>query len=58
MTGTFLGSKSSWDVAIFSFNMPIQCQSIALYLNDGAATAGLYINDITFEYKIIHRKVG
>ena len=58
LTGTFLGSKSSWDVAIFSFNMPIQCQSIALYLNDGAATAGLYINDITFEYKIIHRKVG
>ena len=57
LTGTFLGSKTSWDVATFSFDVPLQCQSIALYLNDGAVTTGLYINDITFEYKTIHRRV-
>ena len=58
LTGTFQANTTKWDIATFSFNVPLQCQSIALYLNDGALTTGLYINDITFEYKIIHRKVG
>ena len=57
LTGTFLGSKTSWDVATFSFDVPLQCQSLALYLNDGGVTAGLYINDITFEFKTINRRV-
>jgi hypothetical protein len=58
LTGTFTQNTNKWDVAIFSFNMPLQCQSIALYLNDGAVAVGLSINDITFEYKIINRRIS
>jgi len=58
LTGSFVGNKTSWDIAKFSFNKPIQCQSISLYINDGGASTGLFINDITFEYKIIHRRVS
>ena len=58
LTGSILANKTTWDIAKFTFNPPIQCQSLALYLNDGALTAGLHINDITFEYKVIHRRVS
>ena len=58
LTGTFLASQSSWNVATFSFDAPFPCQSIALYFNDGGATNGLHINDISFEYRIINKKVS
>ena len=58
LTGTFQANTTKWDIATFSFNVPLQCQSIALYLNDGQLETGLYINDITFEYKIINRRIS
>ena len=58
LTGTFLGSTTKWDVATFSFSYPLQCQSIALYLNPTSVSTGLHINDITFEYKTINRRIS
>ena len=58
LTGKFLASQSSWNVAKFAFNKPLQCQSLSLYFNPTTEVAnGLFINDITFEYKTIHRRV-
>ena len=58
LTGTFLASQSSWNVAVFSFDNPFPCQSIALYFNDGGTANGISINDISFEYRTIHKRVS
>ena len=63
LTGKFLASQSSWDIAKFTFDKPLQCQSLTLYFNDGQTAGssevanGLSINDITFEYRVINRRV-
>ena len=58
LTGTFLASRTSWVVTAFTFDNPFPCQSIALYFNDGATVNGLSINDISFEYRTIHKRVS
>ena len=58
LTGTFSASQSSWNVAVFSFDSPFPCQSIALYFNDGGVANGISINDISFEYRTIHKRVS
>ena len=58
LTGRFQGNKSSWDIAVFRFDAPFPCQSIALYFNDGSVTNGISINDISFEYRTIHKRVS
>ena len=57
LTGTFAASQSVWNIAVFSFSSPFPCQSIALKFVAGSA-AGISINDISFEYRIIKRRVS
>ena len=54
LTGTFLASKSVWDIAEYTFSAPVPCQSIALKLTDNASL--IWINDITIEYRILPSK--
>jgi hypothetical protein len=61
LTGIIKASQSEWDVAVFSFDSPFPCQSIALYFNhvtDVNTANGLSINDISFEYRTIHKRVS
>ena len=58
LTGSFLASQSKWNVAVFEFDSPFPCQSIALYFNPDAVVNGLSINDISFEYRTIHKRVS
>jgi len=61
LTGVFLASQSSWNVAIFTFDAPFPCQSIALLFNDAGdspTASGISINDISFEYRTIHKRVS
>ena len=58
LSGTFAGSQSKWNVAVFSFDSPFPCQSIALYFNPDSIANGLSINDISFEYRSIHKRVS
>jgi len=53
LTGTFLASKSAWDIAEFTFSAPVPCQSIAFKLS---ATGLLWINDISIEYRTLPAK--
>ena len=54
LTGTFLASKSAWDIAEFTFSTPVPCQSIAFKLTDTDSL--LWINDISIEYRILPAK--
>ena len=58
LTGVFAGSVTSWNVATFSFDKPLNCQSLSIYFNQAAAANGISINDITFEFKSINRRVS
>ena len=54
LTGTFLASKSVWDIAEFTFDSPVPCQSIAFKLTDTDSV--LWINDISIEYRTLPAK--
>jgi hypothetical protein len=54
LTGTFLASKSAWDIAEFTFDAPVLCQSIAFKLTDSDSL--LWINDISIEYRTLPAK--
>ena len=58
LTGRFNASVTTWDVATFTFDKPLQCQSLSLHFNDTNAVNSFHINDITFEYREIHRRVS
>ena len=58
LTGTFVASQAQWNVAVFSFNKPLHCQSLSLWFNRADSVTGVSINDITFEFKEVHRKVS
>jgi hypothetical protein len=61
LTGVFASSQSSWNVAIFTFDNPFPCQSISLLFNDAGdspTASGISINDISFEYRTIHKRVS
>ena len=58
LTGRFNASVTTWDVATFTFDKPLQCQSLSLHFNDTNAVNSVHINDITFEYREIHRRVS
>tara|TARA_R110002020_G_scaffold107725_3_gene250028 strand:- start:786 stop:4253 length:3468 start_codon:yes stop_codon:yes gene_type:complete len=58
LTGSFLGSKSYWDVAVYTFDNPFPCQSIALYYNTTGTANGVSINDISFEYRTLHKRIS
>ena len=54
LTGTFLASKSAWDIAEFTFSTPVPCQSIAFkFTNSGSI---VWINDISIEYRTLPAK--
>ena len=54
LTGVFAASKTNWDIAIFTFSSPLPCQSLALKLL--TANSALWINDISFEYRVLPAK--
>ena len=58
LTGSFLASQTKWNVAVFSFDKPLHCQSLSIWFNRADAANGISINDITFEFKSIHRRVS
>ena len=57
ITGTFAASQSDWNVATFTFSKALLCQSLALKFL-GGSTSGISINDISFEYRIIRKRVS
>ena len=57
ITGTFAASQSNWNVATFTFSKALLCQSLALKFL-GGSTSGISINDISFEYRIIRKRVS
>jgi len=57
ITGTFAASQSNWNIATFSFSKPLLCQSLALKFL-GGSTSGISINDISFEYRILRKRVS
>jgi hypothetical protein len=56
LTGSFPCNITNWDVATYTFSAPVPCQSIALKLLTSAGEAAIWINDISFEYRIIRSK--
>ena len=61
LSGLFQGSSTSgsnWNVVVFSFDNPFPCQSISLKMNAGNSANGISINDITFEYRTINKRVS
>ena len=57
ITGTFAASQSNWNVATFTFSKALLCQSLALKFL-GGSTSGISINDISFEYRILRKRVS
>ena len=57
LTGNFEASQSNWNIATFSFSGPLLCQSFALKFLSGSSS-GISINDISFEYKILRKRVS
>ena len=57
ITGTFAASQSNWNIATFSFSKALLCQSLALKFLSGA-NSGISINDISFEYRILRKRVS
>ena len=57
ITGTFAASQSNWNISTFSFSKPLLCQSLALKFL-GGSTSGISINDISFEYRILRKRVS
>jgi hypothetical protein len=57
LTGTWTGGTSNWDVAVHSFATPKECQSIRFKL-DPATDAKMFFNDISIEYRPIHKRVS
>ena len=58
LSGNLSGNVNSWNVAVLSFDAPFLCQSIALEFNGADAANGVSINDITFEYRTINKRVS
>ena len=58
LSGNLGGNVNSWNVAVLSFDAPFLCQSIALEFNGAGDVNGVSINDITFEYRTINKRVS
>ena len=58
LIGRINANVTTWEVATFTFTEPLQCQSLALQFNQNDAVNSVHINDITFEFREIHRRVS
>ncbi len=52
LLGSLSGSITDWDVAVFYFATPVECQSFRLKL-DPASDSNIEINDISIEYRAL-----
>ena len=61
LTGNFSAGTTQWDI-LKTTSSPFNCQSLQLKItnptNAVGATAGIQINDITIEYRVLHKKVS
>jgi hypothetical protein len=53
-----LDAVTAWDVATFTPSSPISCQSIQLKFNPQQTAGTFDINDISIEYRVLHKRVS
>ena len=56
-TGNFANTSSVWDVLYAYPSSPIECQSIQLKITNPTSAGTININDISIEYRTIHKRV-
>ena len=56
-TGDFADTSDVWDVLNATVSSPVECQSMQLKISNPTSTGTIKINDISIEYRPIHKKV-
>ena len=56
-TGNFADTIDVWDVLNATLSSPVECQSMQLQISNPTSTGTIKINDISIEYRTIHKRV-
>ena len=56
-TGNFADTSDVWDVLYAYPSSPVECQSMQLQISNPTSTGTININDISIEYRPIHKRV-
>ena len=56
-TGNFANTSGVWDVLNATVSSPVECQSMQLKISNPTSTGTIKINDISIEYRPIHKRV-
>ena len=56
-TGNFADTSGVWDVLNATVSSPVECQSMQLQISNPTNDGTIKINDISIEYRPIHKKV-
>ena len=56
-TGNFANTSSVWDVLYAYPSSPVECQSMQLKITNPTSAGTININDISIEYRTIHKRV-
>ena len=57
LTGNFTNSSPAWDILNATLSTATEVQSVAVYVTNPTNTGKIEINDISLDYRTIHRKV-
>ena len=62
LTGNFVATSNQWDILKAYPSTPFTCQSLQLKItnptNTTGTSSGIQINDITIEYRLLHKRVS
>ena len=56
-TGNFTDTSGVWDVLNATVSSPVECQSMQIKIKNPSAVGTININDISIEYRPIHKRV-
>jgi len=56
-TGNFADTSDVWDVLYAYPSSPVECQSMQLQISNPTTSGKININDISIEYRTIHKRV-
>jgi hypothetical protein len=56
-TGNFTDTSDVWDVLNATVSSPVECQSMQLQITNPTTIGTININDISIEYRTIHKRV-
>jgi hypothetical protein len=56
-TGNFADTSGVWDVLNATLSSPVECQSMQLQISNPTNDDTIKINDISIEYRQIHKRV-